>query len=267
MLLLNKKMYDNFSTDEDTDEEVEVKEEKVKINPFEVEVYKTNKEEIWQPSCCDCELLPKLPTTMLVIGRSGSGKTNAVVNLLQKENLLKDTFDYIYLFSGIKPDEELLKPLNIPKSQTFIDFLEEDVKKIMTKMENTVESIGMKKTPSVLFLFDDILGKPKFLRSETMSKLVTTNRHMNITCIILSQYFKKLPPVVRTNASYYMIFPSSMSELEKIADELTPPNKSKKEFIKLLQYATNEKYNFFSLNSKTSADKMCRKNFAQIINI
>lgn len=250
-------------TETDSEPEIEEKEK----DPFEVEVYKTNKEQIWQPAVCDCELLPKLPTTMLVIGRSGSGKTNAVINLLQKDNLLKDCFDYIYLFSGIKPDDELIKPLNIPKSQQFIDFEEDDVQKIMTKMEKTVESIGMAKTPSVLFLFDDILGKPKFLKSSTMSKLVTTNRHMNITCIILSQYFKKLPPVVRTNASYYMIFPSSMSELEKITDELTPPNYSKKNFIKLLQHATKEKYSFFSLNSKTSVDKMCRKGFGKILTV
>lgn len=263
-----RKMYEEFFTDEDTDNEVEeIEEVKEDDDPYKVEVYKTNKEEIWQPSCSDNELLPRLPTSMLVIGRSGSGKTNAVINLLQKEHLLKDCFDYIYLFSGIKPDEELLKPLKIPKSQVFIDFEEDDVKKIMTKMENTVESIGMAKTPSVLFLFDDILGKPKFLKSSTMSKLITTNRHMNITCIILSQYFKKLPPVIRTNASYYMIFPSSMSELEKIADELTPPNYSKKNFIKLLQHATKEKYSFFSLNSKTSVDKMCRKNFSSILTI
>lgn len=253
-------------TDESDTEESDTETES-STDPYKIQVFKTNKEDIYQPCCCKNELIPKLPTTILVIGRSGSGKTNAVVNLLTNKNLLHDTFDFIYIFSGIRPDQELLKPLNIPKDQIKIDFEEEDVQRLMTKMENTVEKNGMRKTPSVLFLFDDILGKKKFLNSKTLSKLVTTNRHMNITCIILSQYYKKLPPVVRTNASYYLIFPSSEAELLKVADELTPANQTKQQFLKLLKYATKDKYQFFSLNSKTEPRKMCRKNFGEIINL
>lgn len=236
-------------------------------DPYKVKVYETNKQGIYQPACCENGLFPQLPTSMLIIGKSGSGKTNALINMLNNENMLKGAFDYIYLFSGIKPDPELLKPLKLPKNQIFNDFKEEDVSNIMNKMEKTVERVGMAKTPSVLFIFDDILGKPKFLRSPTISKLITTNRHFNITCILLSQYFRKMPPVVRTNASYYMIFPSSLVELEKIADELCLPRMSKKRFIELMQIATKEKYNFISINTKCDPDMSLRKNFGQIFNI
>ena len=236
-------------------------------DPYAVKVFKTNKEGIYQPGCCENGLFPCLPTSMIIIGKSGSGKTNALMNMLNNENMLKGAFDYTYLFSGIKPDPELIKPLNLPKNQVFNDFKEEDVSKIMDKMEKSVDKVGMSKTPSVLFLFDDILGKPKFLRSSTMSKLITTNRHMNITCILLSQYFRKLPPVIRTNASYYMIFPSSLVELEKVADELCPPRMTKNRFIELMQIATKDKYNFISINTKCDPDMSLRKNFGQIFNL
>jgi hypothetical protein len=202
---------------------------------------------------------------MCVVGKSGSGKTMAIINMLTNKNMLDDVFDFVYLFSGIKPDPELIKPLKLPQHQVFNDFTEDDVKTLMTKMERSVEKNGMKNTPSVLFIFDDILGKPKFLKSETMSKLITTNRHMNISVIILSQYFRKLPPVVRTNASYYMVFPSSLVEIEKVADELCPPNISKKKFIDIIQYATDAKFNFISINTKCDKDMMLRKNFGQIL--
>jgi len=234
-------------------------------DPYKVKVFKTNKDEIFQPSCVDNELIPKLSTSMCVIGKSGSGKTNSVISMLTNERMLKDAFDFIYLFSGIKPDQELIEPLKLPKHQVFNDFEEDDVKKIMDKMEKTVEKNGMKNTPSVLFIFDDILGKPKFLKSSTMSKLITTNRHFNISVIIMSQYFKKLPPVIRTNCSYYMIFPSSMVEIEKVSDELCPPNMSKRKFIEIIQFATDDKYNFISINTKCGSKKMLRKNFGKII--
>ena len=234
-------------------------------DPYKVKVFKTNKEDIFQPSCVDNELLPRLPTSICVVGKSGSGKTNAIISMLTNKKMLDDVFDFIYLFSGIKPDPELIEPLKLPKHQVFNNFEEDDIKRIMDKMEKTVEKNGMSKTPSVLFILDDILGKPKFLKSSTMSKLITTNRHMNISVIILSQYFRKLSPVIRTNCSFYMIFPSSMVELEKVSDELCPPNMSKRKFIEIMQFATSDKYNFISINTKCGIDKMLRKNFGQII--
>ena len=236
-------------------------------DPYKIKVFSTNKDELYQPDCCNNDVLPKLPFGALVIGKSGSGKTQAVINLLTNDNLLHEVFDYVYIYSGIKPDKELLKPLKVPDKQIFVDFSEENISNLMTKMEMTVEKLGMSKTPSVLFLFDDILGSPKILKSKTISKLCTTNRHMNISYIMLSQYYKKIPAVVRTNASYYMIFPSSMVELEKICEELCPPNLGKKEFIRVLQHATSQKYSFFSMNTKCDYDKQMRKNFGTILNL
>ena len=136
----------------------------------------------------------------------------------------------------------------------------------MSRMELTVKKQGFKNTPSILFVFDDILGNTDFL-NKTSTKLATTNRHMNISYIICSQYYKKLPPVVRTNASYYLIFPSSQQEVEKIADELTPPSMNKKQFLMIAKYATKEKFSFLSINSKCEPNKQLRKGFNKVLNI
>ena len=232
-------------------------------DPYKVRKFKCNKDELYQPDCSVNDILPKLPFGGLLTGKSGSGKTNAVVHLLSTDELLKDKFDYIYLFTAIKPDDDLIKPLNIHKSCIFENFKEDDVKKICDKVETFIKKNGFKNCPSILMLFDDILSNKDFLKSKTLTKLAVGNRHLNITYFILSQYYKKLPPVVRTNAKYLMFFPACLSECEKVAEEMCPPNLSKKQFLKIIQYATKEQYNFLSINN-TSKDKL-RKNFNIIL--
>ena len=199
----------------------------------------------------------------LIIGRSGSGKTQAMVNMMTNDNLLGDYFDIVYLFTDAKPDKELIKDLKLPKKNVISDFDEEKVQEIMNRAERTIQQNGFKESPKIMFLFDDILSNQKFLRSKTATRLATANRHFNISYIFCSQYYKKLVPVMRTNSRYTIIFPSSMSEVEKVGEELTPPRMSKKQFISYLQYATRERYSFLAINS--DSQEPLRRMFENIL--
>ncbi len=232
-------------------------------NPYEIKIKKTNKDDLEQPDSVENDIFPKLPMGCLIIGRSGSGKTQAMVNILTNDNLLGDYFDIVYLMTDAQPDKELIKDLKLEKKNIITDFNEEKVKEIMDKAERTIQKDGFKNSPKICLLFDDILSNQKFLKSKTAIRLATANRHFNISYIFCSQYFKRLPPVIRTNARYYMIFPSSMSEIEKIADELTPPRMSKKQFISYLQYATKERYSFMSINA--DSQEPLRRMFENIL--
>ena len=230
---------------------------------YDIEVKQTNKQGLIQPAGSENDILPAMPCGCLIIGRSGSGKTQAMVNMMTNNNLLGDYFDIVYLFTDTNPDKELIKDLRLPKKNIIPDFDEEKVKSIMDKASNTIEQEGFKNSPRIMFLFDDILSNQKFLKSKTCTKLATANRHFNISYIFCSQYYKKLPPVIRTNARYYLIFPSSMNEVDKIADELTPPQMSKKKFINYLQHATAKKYSFMSINA--NSEDPLRRGFDNIL--
>lgn len=227
-------------------------------NPYEIKIKKTNKDDLDQPEAVELDILPKLPAGFLIIGRSGSGKTQAIVNLMTNDALLGDYFDIVYLFTDAKPDKELIKDLKLEDKYIISDFKEEQVLNILNKCEKTIEQKGFKESPKIMLLFDDILSNPQFLRSKTVVKLATANRHFNVSYIFASQYYKKIPPVLRTNARYYLIFPSSQSEVEKMADELTPARMNKKTFIKFLAYATKERYSFLTINTD-SMDPLRRK--------
>ena len=74
-------------------------EEDKENDPYKVRKFKCNKDELYQPDCSVNDILPKLPFGGLLTGKSGSGKTNAVVHLLSTDELLKDKFDYILIHS------------------------------------------------------------------------------------------------------------------------------------------------------------------------
>lgn len=236
--------------------------EEVNESPYKVNPLKCNKDGIEQPSCCEACILPKIPFGALMVGSTGSGKTVSMINMLTNPNMLKDSFEFVILFTGTHPDSVMVDNLNLSKENIITNFEEEQVKEILDKLEEATK--GKKnfgKLPRTLFIFDDILNKTKFLKSDTMSRIATAHRHYNLSYMMLSQYYKKVPPVVRTNCHYIMMFPANLNELDKLAEEQSPPSMSKKKFISLAQYATNEQYNFLAINRTAKPNQRLRKNF------
>jgi len=236
-------------------------------DPYAIKIVKTNKDGLLQPKCCDIGILPKLPAGFLLVGRTGSGKTLTMINMLMNKNMLKGYFQKVKLFVGVKPDSEMIKSINLDKKHIKEDFTEDDVKTEWTKCEKDVEKNGMKNSKRTLFIFDDILGNPKFMRSGIMRKIATANRHANVSYMILSQYYRGVTPIIRQNASFLVYFPASELENMKLVDEQTPPHMKKKEFLDIIKYATNEKYSFLSINTRESAENQLRKGFNQRIMI
>lgn len=237
----------------------------IKINKVD-----SNKTNIPQPEASKSGILPTLPASFLVVGKSGSGKSTVLHNLLTNEKLLKDYFDYIFVFSPVKTDD-ILQQLHLPKENYINDFEEEFVDGIIDKLEKKIEDGGglgkVGNKTRTLFIFDDILSKAKFLRGNVMRKLASANRHYNISMIINSQYYKAIPPIVRTNVSGIIFFPSCLAEVEKFADEQADPNMSKKEFMDIVRHATNEPYQFMFVNSKAKAGERLRKGFDTLLTI
>lgn len=226
-------------------------EENNNMSSYEIKVKNNNKEGLKQPRCVGDDIMPKAPVGILVCGRSGSGKTNAVVNMLDNDLLLKGYFDEVYMMTDTNPDQTLINDLKLKKENIISDFTEEDVKKILNENEKIIDQKSFNKSKRILLIFDDILSNQKFLKSKTATKLASANRHYNVSYIFCTQYFKRIPPVIRTNARYYILFASSMSETIKMAEELCPAKMTKNQFIKYFQHATKERYSFMTINTES----------------
>lgn len=235
------------------------------MDDLKVKVYKSTKQGIKQPQASQNNILPKIHCSYLIIGRSGSGKSNILLHLINSPSLLKDVFNIIIYLSD-SPDDTVKDNLKIPKENFIKEWDENTIEKIIKSQENSIREKGFLKTKHILLIFDDVLSKPKFLNSKTIIKLVTACRHFNISCIFNTQSYKKLPRTIRINARGLVIFPSSLSELTKFAEEQCLPSMSQKKFIELLQYITNKPYQFAFINNDANMNEKLRKNFDTIIN-
>ena len=235
-------------------------------NTLEIQVYKSNKNKLKQPEACQSGILPRLHCSYLVIGKSGSGKSNAVIHMLTSKKLLGGAFDVI-LYLCDSPDDLFKDNLKIPKENFIKEFKEEWLENLINKQKQSVENKGIDKTKSICLVFDDILSKKKFLNSNIMKKLVTECRHSNMSCIFNTQSYKNVPRVVRINCRGLILFPSSLGELEKFAEENALPSMSKKRFLQLIQHCTDKPYQFAFINHDApDPQEKLRKNFTTIIN-
>lgn len=233
----------------------------IKIKPV-----KTDKSNIKQPPAVEKDILPALPAGYLVVGRSGSGKSTVIHNLLTETDLLGGYFNYIFVFSDVEVDD-ILKTLELPEENYIKKFDEAKVEGIIDNIGKKIKDMGLKEAAAdmrILFIFDDIINKQRFLKSDTMRKLCSTNRHFLISYMILTQYYRAIPPVIRANVSGIIYYPASLAENMKLCDEQCPPGMGKRDFLALVDHATAEKHSFLFINNKSSDNKI-RKGFDTIL--
>ena len=97
---------------------------------------------------------------MLVIGQSGSGKTNAFLNLIEQNNgnlidkiflYYKDLTEPEYKFLIKKLEEEGIKNLNDPSA-----FIENS--NTMDDVYNNIGNYNLKRKRKILIMFDDMIA-------------------------------------------------------------------------------------------------------------
>jgi len=201
--------------------------------------------------------LINLPFRMLIVGSSGSGKSNVVVNIIQKFN---DTFGNVKICCKDK-NEPLYKMLS---------------DKLDPKSFQIYE--GFKKIPSLddkdefdpslqhLIVFDDLcLEKNQSVIEDYLIRGRKIAKGVNI--LYLTQSFFKCPRVVRMNCNYIILKKvGSTRDLTCILKEFSlgvDINQLKKIYKNNVKNMTD----FLLIDLDTTDDKRFRKGFKEILKV
>tara|TARA_R110000772_G_scaffold233016_2_gene344585 strand:+ start:914 stop:1639 length:726 start_codon:yes stop_codon:yes gene_type:complete len=230
---------------------------------------KSKKDKIKQPHLAAAGHIPKINTSTIFSGRSGSGKSVCMVNLLTRPEMLGDAFDEVYLISPTGSSDDIQKQLKLSNDNIFIDVME-GIKHMVDVLEVNrimIESIGADRAPKIALLYDDVIGDRQLLKHPMFIKSFIACRHYNLTTFICTQSFTAVPRCCRLQANNIIIFACSDDESKLLSESHTPSKYKRKEFVEMLEMATEDPYSFLYINLTQPQRTRYRKNFETILTL
>ena len=181
--------------------------------------------------------IPDHPYRILIIGGSGSGKTNALFNLIKNQPdfgkiylYAKDPYEVKYQYLINKREKVGLDQFDDPKA--FIEYSNG-----MQDVYTNIEDYNPKKNLIALIVFDDMIAdviNNKKLDS-MVTELSTRGRKINISIVFITQSYFKVPRVVRLNTTHFFIMKiPNKREVQQIASDQSS-DIDFKDFMKILE--------------------------------
>lgn len=246
-------------------------ERKAPKGKYEIEVLETDKQKIPQRQAAKDGVLPKFPFSMMISGRSGSGKTNLLLNIMTRPDLYGKYFHYILVFSPTAGStDDMYKKLTLPEENFIRELKPEMLTNLIEKRKALIEEKGIEwvaKNARMCLIMDDVIAERNFLESPDALRMFALLRHYLCSIIVLMQSYNKLPRAARVSTNAIMVFPAQQSEVDVLLDEITPAGLSKHEFKDVIEYATGEPYNFLYINNHAKKGEQLRRNLSEVIDV
>ena len=157
---------------------------------------------------------------MLIVGGSGSGKTNAFLNLINNQT----DIDKIYLYAK-DPYEEKYQYLINKREKVGLDHFKDprafmEYSNVMQDVYKNIDDYNPGKKRKILIVFDDVIAD--MINNKKLNPVVTELfircRKLNISIAFITQSYFKVPKDVRLNSAHFFIMKiPSKKELQQIA--------------------------------------------------
>ena len=187
----------------------------------------------------------------LTIGGSGSGKTNALHNLINEQ----DDIDKIYLYA---------KDLSEPKYEFLIKKREDagikhfndteafiECSNTMDDVYENIDNYNPSRKRKILIVFDDmiadIMTNKKF--QAIIKELFIRCRKLNISLVFITQSHFSVPKDVKLNSTHYLFMKiNNKRQLQNIAINHSADIVNK-DFVKIYRECTKEPYSFLTIDT------------------
>ena len=185
----------------------------------------------------------KHPFRMVVVAPSGSGKTNATLNIIQK---LDDTFEHIYVCTKM-PNEPLYKYLQ--------DALKDQIT-FYSDLSEMPDARDLEVLGQTLVIYDDMVNEHNLSKVKDMFMMGRKINTFGCSMMFLSQSYFSIPTFIRKNTNYITILKlSGKRDLNLILSEFSL-GVDKDELIEMYKNAIKKKLDFFKIDVETENDNM-----------
>ena len=204
--------------------------------------------------------IPDHPYRIVIIGGSGSGKTNTLLNLINNQPNIdkmylyaKDPYEDKYQFLIKKRENIGLKHFNDPKA--FIEYSND-----MHDVYKNIDHYNPDKENKILIVFDDMIAD--MINNKKLNSIVTElfirGRKLNISLVFITQSYFKVPKDVRLNTTHFFIMKiPNKRELQQIAINHSSDINTK-DFINIYKKCTDKPYSFLVSDTTLLSDDSLR---------
>ena len=199
-----------------------------------------------------------LPTSMIcVIGGTGSGKSNAVANMISHQSC---KYYSIIIYNAVSTQEPLYEMLKekCPDVELIHDIAE------LPSLSEFEDNKDQEK----LLVVDDFINLPK-KDFQKINEYFTGGRKAGFTVVALCQNYTSVPKVITRNCQYFFLM--KLNDNTTIANIIRNHNIydiDKDKFRTMYDEATSEPLNFFMVDLKTKEkSKHLRKNFTDFFKL
>lgn len=197
-----------------------------------------------------------LPARVLIVGGSGSGKTNLLMEFI---NRAKGTFCHLIVCVKNK-DEPIYQALE-HKLKDMITFYEDG---LIPTIEDASKKYITEKNDQGLIVFDDLVLENKLTQSK-IAQWFIRSRKKNWSCFYLTQSYFQTPKVIRINCNY--IWLKKLSSTKDLGIILRDFNLGidQDDLYKMYSEATDDPYDFLMVDIAATTAERFRHNFLHII--
>ncbi len=203
---------------------------------------------------------------LLLVSKSGGGKSNYLTNILLSNNLpyknIFDGEDVFLIAPNVMADEKLkmiIEEKDIPEGN-LIDSCDDDTLSVLyeTLIEKFTEATANDEpVPKSLIVIDDFGFSGQFSnqnRFGLVQKLFCNSRKFGVSIIVLIQQYSQASNAIRSNATGMVLFNQSNAELETIEKE-NNYLETKKQFTKMFRDQVKERHDCLTINYSNKHDK------------
>ena len=204
--------------------------------------------------------IPDHPYRILIVGGSGSGKANALLNLINNQQDIdkiylyaKDPYKKKYQYLIKKREKVTLNHFNDPKA--FMEYSND-----MQDVYKNIEDYNPIKNRKILIVFHDMIAD--MISNNKLNPIVTElfirGRKLNISIVFITQSYFKVPKDVRLNSAHFFIMKiPNKRELQQIALNHSTEIDFK-DFMNIYKKCTTEPYSLLVNDTTLPSDDPLR---------